>query len=428
MKVITRIFIAVLSLAVVGFLAVAMFAPEKGRELETRLENFVNQKSEEIEVSPVRELSIEYELPLEDENLLYTEYGFEYGVENTWPDKVYTWFRDLGRDLWLPFDTNDAGLRFTVGDVVLIGREGIVKRLSPGEYAGSSDSGEAVIYAPALEDVPQGDYWAALLFSPEHPKEPYHMPYYLLRYVGIYDECAFHTEDYDLSVSKASNLLVDRSTGEGFTYHLLNLGDNVVTDVWKLENMMGQYTRKHLTKGEDYTVSEDGASVTLTAAYLDSLQNLYGYHFMFGLGDHSEFSTADTNEWGGTCIYLTDGPVPDLPYVSGPETYSVSSGEDYVLTVHTGRAIQIWENGGGMFFFNAQGPALVNENGDEISVFTVKNDDIREDETCVIPAAVFQEAAERGDEGCWLGVSFQITDFGASGLYYYRGLNIYLTP
>lgn len=427
MKIITRIFVAVISLAAIGFLVIVMVDPQKGAVLQEKLENLVNQRGEAMEVTPVRELSIAYELPLENDEVIYGEYGFRYGLDPEFPDKVYTWFRDLGRDLWLPFYMDDTN-HCTLGEAVLLDQEGVVKRLKDGDCSGDSALGEAVIYASALSDVPEGDYWVALLISPDEPEEPDNMPYYVLRYVGIYEECTFHTEDYDISTGNGGQLLVDRSKKEDFTFHLLNLGDNIVTDVWKLENMMGQFTRKHLKAGEEYIVSEDGASVTLTAEYLDSLQDLYGYWFLFGLADHSEVSHLEVGDGKELTIFLTDGPIQDPPYINGADTYSVSSGEDYVFTLHLGRAPKIMENGGGVYAYDGDWAPLVDENGREIRFFTFTNGGIGEDETCVIPADVLKDIYERGGRYINYGITFTVTEFAASGYYPYKGMTIHLEP
>ncbi len=423
MKVITRIFVAIISLGAIGFLAIAMFAPEKGKELEEKLEDLVNQRAERMEVTPVRELSIEYELPLDNDEVMFEEYGFEYGFDVNYPDRVYTWFRDLGRDLWLPFYHDDRAAE--VGDVILLNRDGVLKHLKKGEYAGNSFSGEAVLYAEALEELPEGDYWAALLIRyQDRPEESY----YLFRYIGIYEECTFHTEDYDIATGDGGDLLIDRSTGEDFTFHLANLGDNVVTDVWKLENMAGEYTRKHLKEGEEYIVSEDGASVTLTNEYLNSLQDLYGYWFLFGLGDHSEVSPFEAGSGKYLTLFFTDGPIADPPYIDGPSRYSLSSGEDYVFTLHLGRAIRILEDNSILTISDEDGMEIRDEEGRAIKVFSLHNDDIRADETYVIPASVFQEAAGQGAKNCWLGIPFQVTEFAASSYIPYKGMNIELIP
>ncbi len=427
MKTITRIFIALLSLAAVGFLAVVMIDPQKGQELQEKLVDLVNQRSELLEVSPVRELSIAYELPFEDYDRLYEEYHIEYGLDTNYPDTVYTWFRDLERDLWLPFQ-NEQLKTTTVGETLLLDQDGVVKRGSAEECPGDSITGEVCIPRSFLEDVPEGDYWVALLAKPDHPQLPYDGPYYILRYLAIYDECDFHTEDYEISNGGGGEVLVDRSTGEGYTFHLLNLGDNIVTDVWKLENMAGEFHQKHLKEGEDYILPEDGASVTLTPEYLDSLQDLYGYPFLFGLGDHSEVCTIDEDKERYLSIFLTDGPIADPPFIDGPESYSVSSGEDYVFTLHLGRAINIQEPYCSLTFSQEDGTTYYDDFGNIISYYRFLNEEIQEDDTYVIPAEVFQEAAQRGDTSAWLGINFQVTQFAASSYCPYMGYPIYLEP
>lgn len=421
MKLISRLFVALISLAAVGFLGIFIFAPEKGVELQDRIADFVTQRSEAIEVSPVRTLEVAYEFDVEE--------ILDQGCNTNYNGKVYTWFRDLNRDLWLPF-INDDRIYHVLGDVVICDREGIVKRLET--CTGDSNTWEFCIPAGALADLPEGDYWVAFRVIPEIEIENFTGPWYELRYISIHDQCTFHTEDYDIAAA-LGNRLYDRSTGEGYTFHLLNLGDNIVTDVWKLEYSMtldGElaFTQKKLTEGKEYALSNHGADVTLTPDYLNSLIPVYGYNFEFGLGDHSSLITEYAGE-GGAVLYLADGPLENMPYIEGPWTYSLSSGKDYAFTIHMGRAIQMWAPLCELIFFDPKGRELLDENGEPISWHTFRADGVRADGTYVIPASVFQEAAAHGTwDSFYLSICFQVSDFSYSGYYPRSGYSVHLAP
>lgn len=411
MRALTRIMVAVLSLACIAFLAIVMINPQLGEQLQTKLEDIYHQRSEVIEVSPVRSLEIAYDFPLTDEQVL------DYWIEPAAPDTVFTWFRDLDRDLWLPFMLNQED-HFTVGKVFLVARDGVFRQLEQGEFEGDSNVGDAVIFASALKDVPEGDYWVALQVTPDELREPYHMPWYVLQYVGIYDTCAFHTEDYRVVTGgEGGGILLDRSKGEGFPFHLANLGDNIVTDVWKLEfTLDGGFTRAHLTEGKDYVLSDSGATVVLTPEYLNSLATLYQYPFLFGLGDHSEVYTAGTDAASdvGVTLVLSDGPLVDAPYMAGPETYSLSSGEDCTLRIYTGRAEGIWE--------------IVAYPNDDSAPIRLDLNEVRPDGTLVIPAGMMREMAGRGADCVYFDTLFEVTNYGLAGYYKNSGFNVFFEP
>ena len=405
MKVITRIFIALVTLAVVAFFAIVIFFPEKGLELQTKLEDIVNRRSEVIEVTPVKELSIAYPFPIPMEDL-------EHGYDATQIyDPVYTWFRDLNRDLWLRFslDTHDPA---TAGGVLIVNPDGIVKELTPEDYFGDTRQGQVCIRASALADLPQGDYWFAVLKVPEEEIPNYSGPYHLLYYVAVYDECTFHTEDYFVTNSEGFDIVYDRSSGEGYSFHLANLGDNVVTDVWKQEVGIS-VSRTNLKKGKDYIVSEDGATVTITPEYLHSLQNFYGYPFLFGLGDHSEVGGWDDQKMEGQRLYLTDGPLQDPPSVDGERFYSLSSGEDYVLKIHPGRAADTGYQIMG-FFYGDEGPIDPDKDGDARNSLSFLPEDVQPDGTYRVSGDLIREMAARGANNVYLMGVFDFTQFGAA--------------
>lgn len=420
MKIVSRIFIVLLSLAAAAFLGIAVFAPEKGLELQEKLENAVMQRSEAVEISPVRTLEVAYDFNVQE--------ILDQGCDTGYQDVVYTWFRDLNRDLWVPFEMNGR-FAYTPGGAAICNQEGVVKRLEAGACMGGGDFGECGIPAEALADLPEGDYWLALQVVPDEIIENVSGPWYVLRYVSVHDRCDFHTEDY--RVANQFDVLFDRSSGEGFTYHLANLGDNVVQDVWKLEYSLSlsedmTFTQKRLKEGKDYIISPDGASVTITAEYLASLQDLYGYNFEFGLADHSSLNTA-LSAGEGAVLYLTDGPVVNAPYIDGPMAHSLSSGQDYAFTLHMGRAQQVWKSE--LFFYDEEGQPAMNPDGTQKNWLPDYSAGLREGETCVVPASVIQEAAAAGySQHFWLGFSFQVTDFGYSGYYPYSGYSVNLEP
>lgn len=106
-------------------------------------------------------------------------------------------------------------------------------------------------------------------------------------------------------------------------------------------------------------------------------------------------STANTGIHLGTALVLTDG-WPDIPDFDGPRTYSLSSGEDYVFTFHMGQAIDMYQSGTSGLFFDGENGYEKNEDGSAKYTLLFRTEDIREDETYIIPAEVIREGAERG--------------------------------
>lgn len=245
------------------------------------------------------------------------------------------------------------------------------------------------------------------------------------------DRCDFHTEDY--RICPVDTVLFDRSGGEGFTFHLANLGDNIVTDVWWLQMITTAdpyHVPKHLEEGVDYVISEDGASVTLTPEYLDSLTLLYQYHFRFGLGDHSVVSaTVDGEPNDVVTLILTDGPLGDPPVVDGPRSYSLSSGEDYTFTLHLGQALGLWKDGCILRFYDSDGEPMLDDAGSERNWFQFETGGIGPDETYTIPASVFREAAAQSElDSAYIGLSIQLSSYGWSGYYAWYGYNLEIVP
>lgn len=289
--------------------------------------------------------------------------------------------------------------------------------------------GEVHVPAAVLEELPEGDYWLAYREIPEGGS--FEEGSYLLAYIAVRDQCDFHTEDY--RICPVDTVIFDRSGGEGFTFHLANLGDNIVTDVWWLQLINTEdpyHVPKHLEEGRDYVISQDGATVTLTPEYLDSLTLLYMYHFRFGLGDHSAVSAAVDGTLGGvTELVLTDGPLGDPPEMDGPRSYSLSSGEDYTFTVHLGQAMGIWRDNCILRFYGPEGEPLLDENGQERNWYSLENVRVGPDGTGTIPVAVFREAAARSElESAYIGLSLQMSDYGWSGYYAWYGYSVEIMP
>lgn len=420
MKTVSKILIALVCLAVAGFLVLAAVDPERAMELQDRLNRSQLRQSEAIEVTPVKTLEIAYDMDVDE--------IWNASCDPDYDGTVCTWFRDLGRDLWLPYYT-DLVDRYTIERAALCGPEGVLQWLEAGVVTGSTDTGEIRVPAAVLEALPEGDYWLAYREIPEGGS--FEDGHYLLAYIAVRDRCDFHTEDY--RICPADTVLFDRSGGEGFTFHLANLGDNIVTDVWRLQisdTADPYYTPKPLERGRDYVISEDGASVTLTPEYLDSLTLLYMYHFRFGLGDHSVVNTAvDGTPGGVTELILTDGPLGDPPGLDGPRTYSLSSGRDYTFTLHQGQAMGLWGDNCLLYFYGPNGEPLRNEQGGERNWYSLENVRIREDGTGTIPAAVFREAAaQTALESAYVGLSLQMSSYSWSGYYAWYGYGIEITP
>lgn len=138
MKGFFKILIALVCLAVAGFLVLAVVDPERAMELQDRLNRSQMQQSEAIEVTPVRTLEVEYDMAVDE--------IWDVGCDPNYDGTVYTWFRDLGRDLWLPYYT-DLVTRRTIERAAVCGPEGVIKWLEEGVVTGDTDTGE--IHVPA---------------------------------------------------------------------------------------------------------------------------------------------------------------------------------------------------------------------------------------------------------------------------------------
>ncbi len=420
MKTFFKILIVLVGLAAAGFLILAAVDPERAMELQDRFNRAQFQQSEAIEVTPVGTLEVQYDMDVDE--------IWNVGCDPNYDGTVYTWFRDLGRDLWLPYYT-DLVTRRTIERAAVCGPEGVIQWLEAGVITGSTDTGEIHVPAAVLEALPEGDYWLACREIPEGGS--FEDGSYLLAYIAVRDQCDFHTEDY--RICPVDTVLFDRSRGEGFTFHLANLGDNIVTDVWRLQIAGGAdpyHIPKHLEEGVDYVISQDGASVTLTPEYLDSLTLLYQYHFRFGLGDHSVVSaTVDGEPNDVVTLILTDGPLGDPPEMDGPRSYSLSSGEDYTFTLHLGQALGLWKEGCTLRFYGPEGEPMLDEFGAERSWFQFETGGIGPDGTYTIPASVFREAAAQSEvESAYIGLSVQMSDYSWSGYYAWYGYSVEITP
>lgn len=408
------------ALAAAGFLVLAALDPEGVMELQERFNRVWTHQSEAIEVTPVKALEIQYDMDVDE--------IWDAGCDPNYDGTVYTWFRDLGRDLWLPYYT-DLVTRRAIERAAVCGPEGVIKWLEEGVVTGSTDTGEVHVPAAVLEELPEGDYWLACREIPEGGS--FEEGSYLLAYIAVRDHCGFHTEDY--RIAPAGDILFDRSGGEGFTFHLANLGDNIVTDVWRLQIAGGMdpyHVPKHLEEGRDYVISGDGASVTLTPEYLDSLTLLYQYHFRFGLGDHSTVSaTVDGEPNDVVTLVLTDGPLNDPPEMDGPRTYALSSGEDYTFTLHQGQAFGLWAESCVLKFQGPEGEPLTDAFGSERNWFSLETIRIGPDGTYTIPASVFREAAAQSELGsAYIGLSLQLSSYSWCGYYAWYGYGIEITP
>ena len=351
------------------------------------------RRSEKQETTPARALKPAYAFPLTEEEL---ELGIEWGRMDM--ERVYTYFKDIGGDLWLPFVMEQY--QRDVAEIRVCGPEGMVGRLGKDAFAVDLQRGELRVSAGALSALPEGGYWLAARIEPAGGGG-----WYEGYYVSLYDQCAFHSTDTGLATGGNRDLLrFDRGGEAGFTFHLFNLGDNRVVDVWQLAEIHGMnlaagleeeptrnFSRKRLKPG-DFTVSPDGASVTLRPDYLNGLRTLYPYYFLFGLADHAMVDSSALGDGEGVGLVLTDGPLADPPYVKGPAAYSLSSGEDYVFTLHLGQALSVYtsEDGSGLWFGQDDGF----EDGLGYPFYQA---DIREDETYAVPAQVLREAAQRGN-------------------------------
>lgn len=364
------------------------------------------RRSEKQETTPARALTPAYAFPLTEEEL---ELGIEWGRMDM--ERVYTYFQDIGGDLWLPYqlDRNAPPIR----GGLLCGPAGVVRQLDAEACAGDPLLGQLRVSAAALGDLPEGDYWLAARVQP-----PEQGAWYELYYLSVHAQCAFHTVDVGLATGAngGGDILFDRAGG-GFTFHLFNLGDNRVVDVWQLTEIHGMnlaagleeeptrnFSRKRLKPG-DFTVSPDGASVTLRQDYLNGLRTLYPYYFLFGLADHAMVDSSALGE-AGVALNLTDGPLADPPYVDGPKTYSLSSGADYYFTLHMGQALSFYvsEDASGLWFGREEGFE------DSLGHILYPTDLQYADETCPVPALVLQEAAARGNTCFNVQVCFQLSD------------------
>ena len=401
-----KVLAALGGLLALGALAAVFYLglhPEEHGALLERIDSLVLGRGEKLEVSPARTPEIAFPLP-------FTEADTGTYLDMTYGETVFTYFQDLGGDLWLPLRVERPAEPAAVS-AVFHGPEGSAEPLDAGACAGDVALGQLRVSGETMAALPEGDYWLAVRCAAGG--HDWVQPYYL----SVHSRCTFHSPDRGIATGADSDtVLHDRTSGGGFAFHLYNLGDDRVTDVWRLEETLNvngdgrrNFSRKKLSP-DQFTVSPGGATVTLSQDYLDSLFPLQPYYYDFGLGDYASVD-ATARRGDGVALVVTDGPLADAPAVEGPDTYSLSSGQDYVFTLHPGMARQLYAPGTGLLFHSPEG---VPENAYSMS-FTL--DGLGPDETCVIPAALLREGARRGNADFSVIVTFQLSDL------YYQDIN-----
>ena len=390
----------VLIVAALGGAVYLGLYPEKGEELRALAEEKLGDKIPFFKKAPTLELTTEvkqpemsYDLP---KDLIEPSLGVV--LSDAPSETVYTWFRDVDGDLWLPCP--NMGYDAWSEDSFVGGQQGILKRMDAGVCALDPARGEIYVPREVLDALPLGDYWLGFhLFT---CGEEYYLPFA----VCVRDESTFRSPQVGLATRGQNNcILYDADAGGDLTFHLYNLGENRITQLSTLNRppLAEVYSAAPLSE-EDYVISADGHSVTLTEEYLQSRIMRTNYYFRIELGDGTGVDTIPGSEWE---VYLVphEGDY-DLPYLRGPYTYSASAGGDYVLEFHLGDAVTADFGYMGIDFAL---PGGVMENRFDL---TFDPQDIREDGTYVIPASVFQEAIARGCDYYFITQPFYVSSTG----------------
>lgn len=390
----------VLIVAALGGAVYLGLNPEKGEELRVLAEEKLGDKMPFFKKAPTLELSAEvkqpemsYDLP---KDLIEPSLGIV--LSDAPSETVYTWFRDVDGDLWLPCP--NMGADAWGEDSFVAGQQGILKRMDAGVCVLDPARGEICVPREVLDELVLGDYWLGFrLFA---SGEEYYLPFA----VCVRDESVFRSPQVGLATRGINNgILYDAGAGGDLTFHLYNLGENRITQLSTLNRppLAEAYSPSPLSGG-DYVISEDGHSVTLTEEYLQSRIMRTNYYFRFELGDGTWVDTTPGSEWE---VYLVpyEGDY-DMPYLRGPYTYSASAGGDYVLEFHMGDAVTADFGDAGIDFAL---PGGIMENRFDL---TFDPENIREDGTYVIPASVFQDAIARGCDYYLVSQSFYVSSTG----------------
>lgn len=373
-----------LVIAALGGAAYLGVHPEKGEELWALAEEKLGDRLTLVEKAPTLELSTELEQPVMSyacpKDIVEPAVGVT--VSCDFPDPVYTWFRDVDGDLWI--SCPNMGYDCQSGGAFIAGQQGIVKQMDAGVCALDAARGEIRVPREVLAELPEGDYWLGVRVFPCGED------YYMTVPLCLRDEASFRSPQVGLATRGVNNcILYAQDEGGELPFHLYNLGENRVTRVCTLERppITDIYNAIPLSE-EDYEISADGHTVTLTEAFLKDRTPRTLTYFRFELGDGTYIDTTVGSDWE---VYLLpyEGDY-DLPYIHGPYTYSASSGEDYVLTYHLGDAAVADFGDAGIVF------ALPGGIMEEKFALRFDPEAVGEDGTYVIPASIFQEAAARG--------------------------------
>lgn len=400
--IVSRMFTALLIIILFGAIGF-MFYASSHPDVKEKAEALMRGR-DKLETAEIRDLSPSYECPVTEE-----EMGFGIISES---DRVYTYFKDVNTDLWLPLDF--GRMKLAVGKGILYNQNGVVKEIAKEGMQCWRERKEFMISEAAMKEIEPGEYYLAL----ETWVTEGDGYWYTMFNIRVEDECTYRSSDIGVATCSGRVYFYDKSTDkEGYTFHVYNLGDNRIVEVCLMEfaPFMEKlnFNRKKLDESY-YEISEDGASVTLKQEYLQSL--LSGpYAYGLELGDGGEINQAQTT----SCLCVLDGPY-DEPYVEGPERYNVSSGEDYIFTWHLGSASSVDPDTAGLSFM---------KDGEREAgrVLVFENEGLREDESYVIPAEVLREGYENGFTGFWVEGDYVIMP-GFPGAYGGEGFEVIFEP
>ena len=391
-------------LLTIGALGAAVYFasnPDAARHLEEKLNSVYDTSAPRLELtSQVQHLEHSYCFP---EDTVYPALPRESGAAQQYEDILFTWFRDVDGDLWLPHEYLEAPVE--AGEAFVCTRDGIVKLLEAGVCTVNPARGEIHVPRTVLEDLPEGDYYFGIWIENNGWGDYYGYA------LAVRDDASVVRSDQVGIATKGDGLelMFNLDQEEELTFHLYNLGENRITRVSAgALDSSNRVSDGVPLKEEDYVIAEDGHSVTFTREYLDSRILLTPYYYAFELGDGTKVTTYEDPTAQMGLVFYDDSC--DLPYASGPSFYSLSSGEDYVFTLHLGDAGLYESPECGLWVEPSYPLQFVREN-------------IREDETYVIPASVMQEAAKTV-EAVRVNAIFHVA------ITYYRGsaYDIYLVP
>lgn len=338
MKTRTKIFTALLILLLPAtFLGIWYFQshPQMLDTLTSKLGISKLEREERVDVPEEKALTVDYVFPYE-----YYEEGMDvYGggeLDEIWP---FSYFKSVGGDLWLRWENE----RSSEGGFIC-NEGGTIKEISPEEVSAVPETGEVRVAETAFADLPEGSYYVCLRPDGEF--------FYMAYYVEVYDKGDFTPDVFYMTTRDKITETLGYAPYQVFyaddpkdlTFHFNNLGENTFNQVFFIKtDITGENPHNVNMPDGSYEISDNGNTVTIKADYLAGLSKNQAYQFALGRKDGSDFVLNGEADDAPEILVMSSRSI-DFPYVEGPEVYSLSSGEECVITLHMGTAESVYSS------------------------------------------------------------------------------------